>query len=72
MATETPNERFRRLATVRTNNVLRKLKILGNCANRHYYEYTDDDIRKIFSAIEKQVQEMKTRFLTSVNKEFKL
>ena len=47
-------ERFKRLASQRTNSVLKKLKILGNCANKSSYEYTDEEINKIFSEIDKQ------------------
>jgi len=51
---ETSRERFRRLATLRTNLVLKRLKILGNCSNRHVYEYDEEDIDKIFAEIVKQ------------------
>ena len=62
MQRETNRERFKRLATFRTNEVLQKLKILGNCANRYAYEYSQDDIEKIFSTIEKRVKQIKTKF----------
>jgi hypothetical protein len=59
---ETAEERFRRLATLRTNEILRRLKILGNCSNRQAYAYTEKDIEKIFSAIEKKVKEVRAKF----------
>jgi len=59
---ETKKERFKRLATLRTNEVLARLKILGNCANRSMYEYTEDEINKIFSEIDKRNKEIKGRF----------
>ena len=43
-------ERFKRLATTRTNIVIKRIKVLGNCANRSAYDYTEDEINKIFSA----------------------
>ena len=43
---ETNRNRFIRLATLRTNTVLKRLKVLGNCANRSVYEYTEQDINK--------------------------
>ena len=70
--TETEKERFKRLGTQRTKEVLRKLKILGNCSNRYAYEYTEEDIKKIFDVIESKVKEIKNKFygeLTSKNKE---
>ena len=33
--------RFERLAVYRTNEVLKRLKVLGNCGNRSAYEYTE-------------------------------
>jgi len=70
--TETRRQKFLRLATLRTNEVLSRLRILGNCANRQMYEYTEADIKKIFSAIDKQVQDMKGKFTIIKEKEFKL
>lgn len=65
-------ERFRRLATQRTNSVLKRLKVLGNCANRSAYEYTEEDINKIFSEIERKAKEVKAKFHFPKIKEFKL
>ena len=69
---EIPAERFKRLAALRTNLILERLRILGNCANRQVYEYTEEDIEKIFSAIERQVKEVKTKFHFPKEKKFKL
>lgn len=69
---ETPGQRFKRLATSRTNEVLRKLKILGNCANRQMYEYREEEIEAIFSAIERKVKEIRTKFYFPKEEKFKL
>lgn len=69
---ETARDRFKRLATLRTNEVLRKLKILGNCANRQAYEYLEKDIEAIFSVIERKVKEVKTKFNFPKEEKFKL
>lgn len=55
-------DRFKRLATQRTNIVLKRLKVLGNCANRSAYTYTEEEINKIFSEIERKVKETKAKF----------
>ena len=65
-------ERFKRLAQQRTNIVLKKLKILGNCSNRSAYEYTEDEINKIFVAIDRQVKDVKAKFHFTKAREFKL
>lgn len=65
--------RFKKLAAYRTNEVLKRLKILGNCANRSAYDYTEEEVNKIFSEIERKVREIKAKFhFPSKNKEFKL
>ena len=69
---EAKRERFKRLATTRTNSVLKKLQVLGNCSNRQAYEYDEDEIKKIFSVIEKQVADTKARFHFTKKREFKL
>lgn len=69
---ETPKERFKRLATKRTNEILKRLKILGNCANRQFYEYIETEIETIFSAIEKKVKETKAKFHYEKEEKFKL
>lgn len=71
-ALESPRDRFKRLATARTNAVIQKLKVLGNCANRYSYEYTEEDIKKIFSAIETTLAEVKKRFYVPKPNQFKL
>jgi hypothetical protein len=59
---ETTEERFKRLAVLRTNAVLDKLRILGNLSNRQLYSYTEEDIEKIFNAINKEVKTVKGKF----------
>ena len=68
---ETRKDRFKRLATYRTNIVLDKLRILGNLSNRTNYEYSNDDIKKIFSAIETQLRIIKVKFSGNKKNEFK-
>lgn len=69
---EQKRERFKRLGVQRTNSVLQRLKVLGNCSNRSAYEYTEEEVNKIFSEIERRVRETKAKFHFPKNKEFKL
>lgn len=55
-------ENFKRLAEARTVEVLRRLRILGNCSNRSNYDYAEAEVDKIFSEIEKKVKEIKAKF----------
>ena len=56
------SNRFQRLASSRTNEVLDKLRILGNCADKRSYQYTDEEIDKIFRAIDEQTKIVKAKF----------
>lgn len=69
---ENRREKFKRLATYRTNLVLEKLRILGNLSNKANYDYADEDVNKIFFAIDSQLRIAKARFAGKRKKEFKL
>lgn len=69
---EQKRERFKRLGAQRTNSVIQRLKVLGNCSNRSAYNYTEEEVNKIFSEIERRVRETKSKFHFPKNKEFKL
>ena len=62
---ETKRDRFVRLAENRTNKILNMIQLLGNCANTSLYEYTDEDVEKIFTAIENSVKEAKRKYSKS-------
>ena len=63
MATETKRDRFVRLAEARTNKILEMMRLLGNCSSKTNYEYTDEDVKKIFGALEKELKNTKNKFL---------
>ena len=69
MASESKRERFVRIAEARTNKILEMMRLLGNCSGKGNYDYTDDDIKKIFGALEKELKKTKNRFLGINTKE---
>ncbi|MDD5339260.1 MAG: hypothetical protein PHG35_07630 [Dehalococcoidales bacterium] len=69
---ETPEDKFKRIAEIRTNNVLNSLRVLGNLSNRQVYGYSEKDVNKIFTAIIKQLKEIKVKFSTQTQAKFKL
>jgi len=70
---ESRSERFKRIASKRTNDILHKIHLLGNCSNRSAYDYTEEEVNKIFSAVEKEMRQARARFTFGRNKkEFKL
>lgn len=62
---ETKRERFVRLAEARTNKIIDMIQLLGNCSNTSVYDYTQQDVEKIFSAIEAELRDAKKKFTKS-------
>ena len=70
---ESKKEKFKRIAENRTNKILDMLELLGNCSNKNNYEYTDEEVKSIFSAIESSVKIAKMKFMDKQEKnKFKL
>jgi len=69
---ETKRDAFLRLGSKRTNAVLQRIRVLSNCANPYAYEYTEEDVRRIFSAIEQELKTARAKFDGHRRREFKL
>ena len=65
-------ERFERLAEKRTNAVIKKLDVLGHCANRNQYEYEKEEVEEMFKAIRKKMKSVKSQFKFPEEDEFQL
>lgn len=66
---ESKRTRFVKIAENRTNKIIDMLRLLANCSNKSNYEYDEDDVKQIFSAIEKEVKSTKNAFLGIETKE---
>lgn len=64
--------RFKRIAEKRTNQIIRVVRLLGNCSNKSSYSYNEREVSKIFTAIDKELKEAKARFTFKKEKTFKL
>lgn len=62
-SSESKNEKFRRLATARTNKTIDMIRKLGNLSNQSFYEYSNEEVEKIFNAIEKELRNAKSKFV---------
>ena len=71
---ESKRDKFVRVAESRTNKIIGMIKLLGNCSNKNTYEYSKEDVKKIFNAIEDELKIAKMRFGASEvsDKGFKL
>ena len=59
---ESKRDRFVRLAEARTNKIIDMVQLLGNCSNTSVYDYTQQDVDKIFAAIDTAVRDAKKKF----------
>lgn len=59
---ETPEEKFKRIASMRTQRILDDLRLLGNCSNSNIYQYNQAEVNKIFSTIEKELKRIRSLF----------
>jgi hypothetical protein len=68
MATgETKAQKFERIAERRVNETLRALRLLGNLADKRNYEYSDQQVALIFTALDQEYRAIRSRFKAEVN-----
>lgn len=54
--------RFQRLAERRVTETIKKMRLVGNLANRHNYSYTEEHVKQIVDALEGELRQVKARF----------
>jgi ribosomal protein L7/L12 len=58
--------KFVELAESRTINAIRTIRVIGKLGNKSAYEFTDADVKKIITALSKEIEALRVR-LTSKN-----
>ncbi|MBU0527941.1 hypothetical protein KKE92_05650 [Candidatus Micrarchaeota archaeon] len=69
---ESKSDKFKRIATMRTRKIIDAIRLLGNCSNTSTYGYTDEDVKAIYNAIEKEIKRTKVLFQKKVDDDFSL
>lgn len=54
--------RFERLAERRVTEVVKKMRLVGNLANKRNYMYTEEHVRQILEALEAEMRQVKAKF----------
>lgn len=62
-------EKFVELAENRTRNAIRAIRIIAKLGNKNAYDYTDADVKRIASALNKEVEALKARMTQTGGKE---
>ena len=66
---ETNREKFIRLAENRVNNAIKTLRLIGNLSNQSNYSYTQEDVDRVFKALESELRNAKARFNSGKRKD---
>lgn len=59
---ESKHDKFVRIVEARTNKAGEMLRLIGNCANTGSYEYSEEEVRKIFAYLEKELKNARNKF----------
>ncbi len=59
---ENDRQKFVELANKRVNSAIKTLCLIGNLSNRSNYSYTEEDVRKIFAALKRDLRLAERRF----------
>jgi hypothetical protein len=55
-------KKFVQLAEARVTRAIAQLRLVGNLSNRSAYDFNEDDVRKIFRTLQKELDTAKSRF----------
>ncbi len=69
---EDKHAKFRRLAKLRGERVLKDLRLVGNLSNSKNYTYSEAEVKALFSAIEEELKVSKLGFLRNKKRGIKL
>ena len=72
MKGETKEERFKRVVQKRVQNVLDSMRRLSQCSNKRMYAWNDEQLKKIWEALDKELQGCKAGSENAEPEEFKL
>jgi hypothetical protein len=62
-------QKFVELAQSRTVNAIKAIRVIGKLGNRSAYDYTEADVKKITTALIREIEAMRVRMLRSGGKE---
>ncbi|WP_128543208.1 hypothetical protein [Larkinella soli] len=67
--TEARKQRFKVVASRRVQKVLDDMENLSKCANKRNYEYTDEEIKKMFKVLNEKYMQLKAAFAATSGQE---
>lgn len=61
--TKNKRENFRKFAETHTNKALDEIDRLGSMGSRDYYEFSDEDVQRIYKALRGRLEDMRKSLL---------
>lgn len=55
-------QNFKRIAEKRTEKIIDDLRLLGNLSNTSNYEYSSEDVEKIFNTLSNELMTARSKF----------
>lgn len=68
MGRDEDRNKFVKLASARVSKALKDIQLIGNLSNRSNYDYTDEDVAKIFKALSDEISACKRKFESARSK----
>lgn len=62
MESSQKQKNFKRIAEARVEKALDMMDLIGNLSNTSFYEYTEEDIDKIFKTLQESLDKNKDKF----------
>lgn len=59
---ESKHDKFVRIVEARTNKAGEMIRLIGNCANTGTYEYSEEEVKKIFTYLERELKNARNKF----------
>ena len=56
-------DKFKELAAKRTAKAITAINLIGNCANKGNYDYTDEQVNAIIEALQKEIAQLRQDLL---------
>lgn len=68
---EAKSDRFKRLAEARVNKALACVRSIGKLSNRGHYEYGEEEVKKIFQTLKRELDDARSEFDKALARESK-
>ena len=64
--------KFRKLVNIRTNRLLKEIKLLSNLSDKRHYSYTDSEYKYLKKIVDTEMSKAWARFENKVTPKFKI